>query len=69
MSVATHASVDERVDRLDWPAIAAGLDDLGCASTGPVLSADECRTLADLYAEDDSLPVDDRHGALPLRRG
>ena len=44
--------MDERVDRLDWPAIAAGLDDLGCASTGPVLSADECRTLADLYSED-----------------
>ena len=52
MSVATHSSVDERVDRLDWPAIAAGLDDLGCASAGPVLSTDECRTLADLYAED-----------------
>ena len=44
--------MDERVDGLDWPAIAAGLDDLGCATTGPVLSADECRTLADLYVED-----------------
>ena len=53
MSVATHASVDERVDRLDWPVIGVGLDDLGCASAGPVLSADECRKLADLYAEDD----------------
>ena len=49
---AVRAPVDERIDHLDWPAIAAGLDDLGCASTGPVLPADECRTLADLYAED-----------------
>ena len=52
MTAAVQAPVDERVDRLDWPAIAAGLDDLGCASTGRVLSADDCRTLADLYAED-----------------
>jgi uncharacterized protein len=51
MSV-VRASVDERVDGLDWPTVAAGLDDLGCASTGPLLSADECRTLADLYDED-----------------
>ena len=52
MTAAVRTSVDERVDRLDWPAIAAGLDDLGCASAGPVLSADECRALADLYGED-----------------
>jgi uncharacterized protein len=52
VTAAVRASVSERVDRLDWPAIAAGLDDLGCASTGPVLSADECRTIADLYGDD-----------------
>jgi uncharacterized protein len=52
VTAAVRASVSERVDRLDWPAIAAGLDDLGCASTGPVLSTDECRALADGYRED-----------------
>lgn len=41
-----------RVDRLDWPAVAAGLDDLGSAPAGAVLSAAECRTLAGLYDEE-----------------
>jgi hypothetical protein len=46
------ATVGERIGGLDWPAIAAGLDDLGCAPAGPVLSAAECHELADLYGED-----------------
>ena len=41
----------DRVDRLDWSAVAAELDDLGCAPAGRVLDADECRALADLYDE------------------
>jgi hypothetical protein len=37
---------------LDWPAVTAELDDLGCAAAGAVLSASECRDLAGLYDED-----------------
>jgi hypothetical protein len=40
------------IDRLDWPALAAGLDDLGCALTEPVLTPDACRAIADLYDDD-----------------
>ncbi|HEX6568199.1 MAG TPA: 2OG-Fe(II) oxygenase [Acidimicrobiales bacterium] len=42
-------SVVERVDAVDWPQVAAGLDEAGVALTGPVLSAAECRSLAGLY--------------------
>ena len=52
MTVVVHTSVDERVGRMNWPSIAAGLDDLGCASTGPLLTVAECEALADLYGED-----------------
>jgi uncharacterized protein len=46
-------SVAPRVDRLDWSSIAAGLDDLGCAAAGRVLTAGQCRAVADLYEHDD----------------
>jgi uncharacterized protein len=46
-------AVAERVARLDWTAIAAGLDDLGSALTSAILTADECHTLAALYDDDD----------------
>jgi uncharacterized protein len=48
----TAPSVAARVDGLDWPAVTAELDDLGCAAAGTVLTASECRDLADLYDED-----------------
>jgi hypothetical protein len=41
------------VDRLDWPAITATLDEVGCAVAGPVLDASACAELAALYADDD----------------
>jgi hypothetical protein len=53
VSVAVQTSLGDRVDRLDWPAIATELDELGCASAGPVLSARECRDVAELYEQDD----------------
>jgi hypothetical protein len=40
------------VDRLDWKAIADDLDEVGVATTGPVLDPAQCRALADLYDED-----------------
>jgi uncharacterized protein len=48
----TAPSVAARVDGLDWPAVTAELDDLGCAAAGSVVTASECRELADLYDED-----------------
>ncbi|MET0325587.1 MAG: 2OG-Fe(II) oxygenase [Ilumatobacteraceae bacterium] len=40
------------IGELDWDAVAAGLDDVGCALAGEVLDAGECARLADLYDDD-----------------
>ena len=40
------------VDDLDWPRLAATLDDLGCAVAGHVLADDQCRRLAAMYDDD-----------------
>jgi uncharacterized protein len=42
-------SIAERIQKLDWPSIAASLDAQGCTTTGPVLTADECSGLAASY--------------------
>ena len=47
------ASITARVDALDWSALAGALDDEGIALSTAVLSADECREIADLYDDDD----------------
>jgi hypothetical protein len=39
----------DRVARLDWPGIAAGLDDAGHALSGQLLTADECAAVRELY--------------------
>ncbi len=44
----------ERVDTLDWSAITDALDDIGSASTGRLLSDDECDDLTALYGDDRS---------------
>jgi hypothetical protein len=49
----TSRSIAERIERLDWPAVAHDLDDVGVALTAPVLSVAECRSLIDLYGDDD----------------
>jgi uncharacterized protein len=46
------ASIDERITVLDWNSIASDLDAYGCATTGPLLAADECAALAQSYASD-----------------
>lgn len=46
-------SIGERVGGLDWTTVASSLEELGCALTGAVLSASECRQLAGLYGDDD----------------
>ena len=40
------------IDRIDWEAVAAELDEVGLASLGTVLRPSECRSLAALYEED-----------------
>jgi hypothetical protein len=55
-SQAARKRVDDditlRIDALDWPALAAGLDTQGCAVTNPLLTTDECAALAGRYADD-----------------
>lgn len=44
----------QRVDRADWDAITSELDELGCATTPPLLSAADAATLLDLYGRDEA---------------
>ncbi|MBA3283216.1 MAG: 2OG-Fe(II) oxygenase [Acidimicrobiia bacterium] len=46
------SSIADRVDALEWTDGVEGLNDLGCVDIGAVLSASECRDLADLYDDD-----------------
>jgi hypothetical protein len=46
------APLPGRIAALDWAAIAAALDAYGCATTGPLLTADECAGLAGRYDDD-----------------
>jgi hypothetical protein len=42
----------DRVDRLHWADIGAGLDGVGVAPTASVLTVRECRALVDIYGDD-----------------
>ena len=44
--------IQERVTALDWTTISSDLDSCGCATTGPLLTGDECAALAQSYAEE-----------------
>lgn len=44
--------IGERVTGLDWNAMATSLDAHGCATTGPLLTAEECAELAASYPAD-----------------
>lgn len=50
----SQADCSARVESLDWPRILADLDSFGFATTGPLLSLEECAALATAY-DDDSL--------------
>lgn len=45
----TAGPIARRVAALDWPALAASLDEHGFATTGPLLTPSECRALVALY--------------------
>ncbi|MEU5535436.1 2OG-Fe(II) oxygenase [Streptomyces sp. NPDC020362] len=49
----TPAEAGRRAARTDWTALATGLDELGSAPTGPLLTPGECAELAGLYDEPD----------------
>ena len=55
MTIAPQAPTEpaaERVAATDWRGVAAELDAYGCAPTGPLLTPEECRTVAGLYDDD-----------------
>jgi hypothetical protein len=61
----TEADAASRASALDWRRIAEELDAQGCAVIERLLSPDECRSVAELYPEDDrfrSRVVMARHG-------
>ncbi len=51
-----------RVAALDWAGIAASLDATGAATTGPLLTADECAALAGGYDRPDGFRSRVTHG-------
>jgi hypothetical protein len=46
--------IADRIARLDWDVIAADLDARGAATTGPLLTANECERLIALYDGDEA---------------
>ena len=64
-SSASAADVGTRVAALDWPLLAAELDEHGCATTGPLLTPEDCSMLCGLYDAEEgfrSRIVMARHG-------
>jgi len=62
---AEAASIAARVGALDWSRITADLEAFGAATSGPLLTIEECAGLAGLYASDEpfrSRVVMARHG-------
>src|SRR5690348_11494430 len=58
-------SIAQRIAGLNWADIAAALDARGSATTGPILTTEECAELAALYGKDASFRsrvVMARHG-------
>jgi uncharacterized protein len=58
------ALLSERIESVDWSAVGAALDAHGCATIGPLLTGQECTSLAGRYADDvfRSTVVMARHG-------
>jgi hypothetical protein len=45
--------LSERIMALDWAEMSGELDSHGCATTGPLLTAEECADLVDGYETDE----------------
>lgn len=52
MSVASLASLAERIEAIDWTGVSAHLDGYGWAMFEKLLTAEECEAIARLYADD-----------------
>jgi hypothetical protein len=64
-SASAAPGIPQRVASLDWPALEAELDQIGCATTGPLLAPAECEAIASQYPSDQlfrSRIVMARHG-------
>ena len=46
------SSFEARVQRTDWHAARAGLEEYGCGSTGPLLTPAEARDITALYDDE-----------------
>ncbi|MGP3955246.1 2OG-Fe(II) oxygenase [Nonomuraea sp. 3N208] len=51
VTATTQAHPRERVAAADWATLAEEMNAHGCALTGPLLTADECRSISALYDE------------------
>src|SRR5688572_12174341 len=51
-SQAEHPVLRRRLDGLDWRRLEGELDELGYATTGPLLTPEECAAVAAMYGED-----------------
>jgi hypothetical protein len=47
----TESDVRKRLDGIDWRRVEQQLDELGYATTGPLLTPEECRGIAQLYGD------------------
>src|SRR5437762_13221167 len=57
--------IHDRVASVNWDALGRQLDSFGCATTGPLVTRDECAALSERYDEDGiyrSRVVMARHG-------
>ena len=45
-------AIADRIAQLDWPGIIRALDERGCATTGPLLSAEKCAGLIGCYSDE-----------------
>src|SRR5262252_8177840 len=47
-----NREIQNRVNTLDWQVIASQLCEVGCATTGPLITPAECNALVELFAQE-----------------
>ncbi len=75
MSTAPAGIALPTLDRLDWPALEAWLDESGFAMTPPLLTPEQCAEVRDMFGDDERFrstvamaPARLRRGQLPVLR-
>lgn len=51
-SINAKADLGTRIDELDWDAMTAGMNEIGCAQSAPILTPDECAEIVALFDND-----------------